>query len=52
MERLMDDDALQALAYAMELEHQHELEQQMLAADPGYTEFLRKVENDNEHRST
>lgn len=33
-----DDDALQALNYAMELEHQRE--QEMLAADPNYAKWL------------
>lgn len=39
----MDDD-LQALNYANELQHQRECE--LLAADPGYFEFINTVENE------
>lgn len=45
---MSDEDALQALAYAnLLLEERWELEQRLLAADPGYTEFLIKVEREN-----
>lgn len=43
----MDDDeaALAELHYANELEHQRE--QEMLKADPAWTEFLNTVENEH-----
>ena len=41
-----EDDALQALAYAMELQHQYEVE--MLASDAGYGEWLTKLELEKE----
>lgn len=41
-----DDDALQALAYQLELEQQErEEEQTLLRLDPGYEEWLRRLEN-------
>jgi hypothetical protein len=42
-EQDVDDDNGAAWAH-MESEEQHRREQQMLAADPGYADFLRSIQ--------
>jgi hypothetical protein len=39
-----DDDALQALAYQLEQENRQQEEQKLLGSDPGYDEWLRRLE--------
>jgi hypothetical protein len=45
-----DDDALQALNFAMELERQREIEARLLRADPAYAEWLNQLEKRSEDK--
>lgn len=45
-----EDDTMQAWAHQLELEHQQF--EEMLAADPGYLEWLEQLEQKNYYRRT